>query len=541
MTFKTFLKATTAAALVSMAGASWAATHPETGEELAETQEYTYRLLDDIKSFDPQINTDAEGSMVLRDLFEGLVNSAPDGSSEPGVAESWDVSEDGLTYTFHLRDDAVWTNGDPVTAGDFVYAWRRLADPATASQYASYMELMGVENAAAITKGEMEPDTLGVTAQDDHTLVVKIDAKRRYFIGMLTHPTTFPVNQAVVEEFGDKWTAIENIVGNGAYKLTEYQPGVQVVRVRNDAYWNNDETILDKVTALVVNDENIALTRYDAGELDRTETPSGQYPAQEAARPEESHSFPYSCSYIYMYNVGPNGPEYLKDVRVRQALSYAINRDVIVDNVLQGGQYPSYNWTHQAIAGFTMPEIPYAEWTQQERNEKARELLAEAGYGPDNPLDVTVNYNTAEGHKKIAIAVSQMWKQTLGINATLNNYEWKVHTDQMQAGDFEIGRYAWCGDYNEPSTYTDFFYSTSGHNNGKYDSAEYDALVDEAKTVDDPSALYTEMEHLLAEDMPFAPIYQYTRVMMLKPDIKGWPFGDLLQNVYSRELYRVAQ
>ncbi|PIE11863.1 MAG: oligopeptide ABC transporter substrate-binding protein OppA [Rhodobacterales bacterium] len=540
MTFKTLLKATTAAALVTMGGSAWAATVAE-GDTLADTQEYTYRLLDDIKSFDPQISTDVEGSMVLRDLFEGLVNSNPDGSDAPGVAESWEVSEDGMTYTFKLRDDSKWSNGEPVTAGDFVYAWRRLADPATASEYAWYMELMGVLNATEITAGEAEPDTLGVTAIDDHTLEVKIDARRPYFTSMLTHPSTFPVNQKVVEGFGDQWTKPENIVGNGAYVLTDYQQGVQVVRERNPMYWNNDETILEKVTALVINDENIALTRYDAGELDKTEVPAGQYPALEAERPDETHSFPRSCSYIYMFNLGENGPEYLKDLRVRQALTYAINRDVVVDGILQGGQFPSYNWTHQATAGFVMPEIDYAGWTQAERDAKAKELLAEAGYGPDNPLEVTVNYNTSEGHRKIAIAVGQMWKQTLGVKATLNNYEWKVHTDQMQAGDFEIARYAWCGDYNEPSTYTDFWYSTSGHNNAKYNNPEYDALVDESKTVEDPTALYPEMEAMLAADLPFTPIYQYTGVIMVKPTLKGWPFGDLMQNVYSRELYKTAE
>ncbi|SEV99208.1 oligopeptide transport system substrate-binding protein [Aliiroseovarius sediminilitoris] len=518
-----------------------AGTHPVTGEALADNQTYTYRMLDDVKSFDPQINTDVEGSHILRDLFEGLVNSDPQGNSVPGAAESWEVSEDGLTYTFKLRD-AKWSNGDPVTAGDFVYAWRRLADPATASEYAWYMELMGVENATKIVAGEMAPDTLGVTALDDKTLEVKIDAPRPYFPGMLTHASTFPVNQSVLEAHGNEWTKPGNLVGNGAYVLTDYVPGVKVTRERNPMYWDNDNTILDTVVALVINDENIALTRYDAGEVDKTEVPAGQYPALKEKLPDETYSTPRSCSYIYMFNLRENGPEALKDVRVRKALSYALNRDVIVDSILKGGQYPSYNWTHQKTAGFEMPNIDYATWTQDERMAKAKELLEEAGYGPGGkPLELTLNYNTSEAHKKIAIAATQMWKQTLGANITLANFEWKVHLDKLRNGDFGMARYAWCGDYNEPSTYTDLFTSTSGHNNGKYNNPEYDALAKAAKTSANPAEEYKQMEQLLADDMPIVPVYQYTNVIMVKPDLKGFPFDDLMNNIYSRTMYKVAE
>ncbi len=518
-----------------------AGTHPVTGEALADNQTYTYRMLDDVKSFDPQINTDVEGSHILRDLFEGLVNSDAQGNSVPGAAESWEVSEDGLTYTFKLRD-AKWSNGDPVTAGDFVYAWRRLADPATASEYAWYMELMGVENATKIVAGEAEVDTLGATAIDDKTLEVKIDAPRPYFPGMLTHASTFPVNQKVIEAHGNDWTKPGNLVGNGAYVLTDYVPGVKVTRERNPMYWDNDNTILETVVALVINDENIALTRYDAGEVDKTEVPAGQYPALKEKLPDETYSTPRSCSYIYMFNLRENGPEALKDVRVRKALSYALNRDVIVDSILKGGQYPSYNWTHQKTAGFEMPSIDYATWSQDERVAKAKELLEEAGYGPGGkPLELTLNYNTSEAHKKIAIAASQMWKQNLGANITLANFEWKVHLDKLRNGDFGMARYAWCGDYNEPSTYTDLFTSTSGHNNGKYINEEYDALAKAAKTSENPAEEYKQMEQLLADDMPIVPVYQYTNVIMVKPDLKGYPFEDLMNNIYSRRMYKVAE
>lgn len=511
------------------------------GEALAENQDYTYWLLDAIKSMDPQINTDVEGSGVLRQLFEGMFNEDQIGTLVPGVALSYDLSDDKTVYTFHLRPEATWSDGKPVTAQDFVYSWKRLADPATASEYAWYMELMQVVNASAIISGEMPVDELGVKAIDDHTFEVTIEAPLPYFPKMLTHASTFPVRQDVIEEFGDDWTKPEHLVGNGAYVLKEHILGEKVVMEPNPAYWDADSVILQHVTALTINDDNVALTRYLAGELDRTSIPAGQYPRLSAEYPDEAHSVPQSCSYIYLFNLDEEkGPEALKDVNVRRALSYAINRDIIVDNVLQGGQWPSYNWTHHATEGFVMPDIEYSHWTQEERDAKAIELMAAAGYGPDHPLELTLNYNTSEGHKKIAIAVQQFWKK-IGVDLTLNNMEWKVHTDKMQNQDFDIARYAWCGDYNEASTYLDLFTSYSGHNNGKFFSDEYDRLMKESKTAEDPNEMYTAAEQILADQMPMAPIYQYTQVEMIKSDMRGMGLDNLMQNWYLKDMYRVAE
>lgn len=510
------------------------------GETLAENQEYTYWLLDAIKSMDPQINTDVEGSGVLRSLFEGLYNEDQDGGLVPGVATSHELSDDKTVYTFHLRDNAKWSNGDPVTAADFVYSWKRLADPKTASEYAWYMELMQVKNAAKITAGEMPVDELGVKAVDDHTFQVTIDAPLPYFPKMLTHASTFPVNQKAIEQFGDKWTEAGNLVGNGAYVLKEHTLGEKVVVERNPLYWDDEHTIITKATALTINDENAALTRYLAGELDRTQVPAGQYPRLKEEYPDQAVSTPESCSYIYMFNLDKEkGPKALQDVRVRKALSYAVDRDKIVNNILQGGQWPSYNWTHHATEGFKLPDIDYSHWTQEERTAKAKELLAEAGYGPDNPLELTLNYNTSEAHKKIAIAVQQFWKD-VGVKLTLNNMEWKVHTDKMQSQDFEVARYAWCGDYNEASTYLDLFTSYSGHNNGKFFSERYDELMKQSKTAEDPNPMYTEAEQILAAEMPMAPIYQYTNVEMIKPDMRGMALNNLMHNWYVKDMYRVA-
>ncbi len=355
------------------------------------------------------------------------------------------------------------------------------------------------------------------------------------------HASTFPVHQATLEAHGDKWTQPENMVGNGAYTLSEHVLGEKVVMTRNPMYWDNANTILETLTALTINDENQALTRYLAGELDRTNVPAGQFPRLSQEYPDQAVSSAYSCSYIYMFNIDKEkGPKALQDVNVRRALSYGINRDIIVDNVLQGGQKPSYNWTHWATAGFTMPQIDYANWTQEERTAKAIELLAAAGYTKDNPLKINLNYNTSEAHKKIAVAVQQFYKG-INVDLTLNNMEWKVHTDKMQAQDFDMARYAWCGDYNEASTYLDLFTTYSGHNNGKFESAEYDRLMKESKTAADPQPMYTAAEQILADEMPMAPIYHYAKVDMIQPDIKGIPTENVMQTWYAKDLYRIAK
>jgi len=350
-----------------MGTSAFAATVPA-GTVLAENQTFTYRQLDEFSSVDPQIVEDVSGSELVRDLFEGLLNQDADGNLVPGVATRWEANADKTVYTFYLRDNAKWSNGEPVTAGDFVYGWRRAADPATASPYSWYMDLMAIENVAGVLSGDKDPSELGVTAIDDLTLEVRLSAPLPYFAQMVTHATTFPTPQKVIEEFGDDWTKPENIVSNGAYTLAEHVPNERSVRVRNPLYWNDAETVIDKVVALVINDENVALTRYLAGELDRTEVPTGQYPRLKEEYPDQALSFPRLCNYYYTFNLSENGPEAFKDVRVRQALSYAVDRSVITDNVLQGGQTPAFTFTPGATASFEVPDVPFAQMSQAERD-----------------------------------------------------------------------------------------------------------------------------------------------------------------------------
>ena len=520
---------------------AFAATHPVTGQELAADQTFTYRLLDDVSSFDPQIVEDVDGSNVVRDLFEGLMNQDEDGNLVPGVATGYDVSDDKMTYTFHLRDTAKWSNGDPVVAGDFVYGWRRAADPATASPYQWYIQLMSLKNGDAVVKGDMAPDQLGISAPDDHTVVVELSTPLPYFPTMTTHSTTFPAPQKVIEEFGADWTKPEHIVSNGAYVLTEYNPGERIVRERNPLYWDNEHTIIDKTVGLIINDENVALTRFLAGELDLTDIPAGQYPRLKKEYPDEAISFPRLCNYYYTFNLSDSGPEAFKDVRVREALSLAVDRKVITENVMAGGQPEAYSFTPAAVAGFTPPASEMAAMTQPERDAKAKELLAEAGYGPDHPLSFEIVYNTSEAHEKIAVVLSQMWKQKLGVDAKLANMEWKVFLQERGQQNFDLARGAWCGDYNEASTFLDLITTESGYNDGKYSNPEYDKLIADAKTAADTTPLYTEAEEIIAKDVPVIPIYHYAGVYMMDTDVGNWPVDNVEQNWYSKNLYKLAE
>ena len=530
-----FVLATFAASSVFAAG-----THPVTGEALADDQTFTYSLLDEFTTADPQMVEDVSGSYFVRDLFEGLMNQDADGNLIPGVATGYTTNEAKNVYTFTLRDNARWSDGNPVTAHDFVYAWRRLADPATASPYSWFADIMALENVGAVMSGESPPEALGIRALDNHTLEVRLTASLPYFAAMTTHASTFPSPQWTVRTFGDNWTKPGNIVGNGAYVLTEHIPNETATRERNTMYWNNDATIIDKVVTLVINDENTDFTRWEAGETDKGAVPSGQYPRLKAEYPDEAISFPRLCTYYMTFNLSPSGPEAFKDVRVRQALSYALDRSVVTDKILQGGQIQAFTFTPGATAGFEVPAVAFGQMSQDQRNINAKLLMAAAGYGPDNPLKFEYMYNTSEGHKKIAIGAQQMWKETLGAEATLANQEWKTFLKTRGGQNFDVARGGWCGDYNEASTFLDLMTTPSGYNDGKFSNAEVDELMTSARTMSDATSNYTRVEEIMANEMPIIPVYHYTGVFMLRNNLKGWPFNNVEQNVYSRDLYKVA-
>ncbi len=515
--------------------------HPMTGEKLAENQTFVYRLLDEPSSIDPQIVEDVSGSDIVRDLFEGLLNQDASGNLVPGVATHWEVNASKDRYTFFLRDNAKWSNGEPVVAGDFVFAWRRAVDPETASPYAWFMELMSIENAHAIIKGEMPPESLGILALDEFTLEVRLSLPLPYFAQMVTHATTFPVPAKIIAAHGDQWTRPGNIVSNGAFVLREHVPGERSVRVRNRHYWDARNSIIERVEALVINDDSLALTRYFAGELDRTAVPAGQFPKLKTEYPDEAISFPRLCTYYYIINMSEKGPLPLKDARVRQALSLAIDRSIITKSILAGGQTDAYSFTPGATAGFEPPLLASGLMSQAERDRIARDLFAEAGFGDENPLEFELSYNTSEGHRKIAVAIGQMWKQKLGVKTALRNMEWKTFLESRSNLDFDVARSGWCGDYNEASTFLDLMTTESGYNDSRYSNEEVDRLMAEAKLLDDPTANYTRVEEIISTDAPIIPIYHYAGVFMLGSDVGGWPIGNVEQTWYSKDLYKIAE
>ncbi|WP_422139415.1 peptide ABC transporter substrate-binding protein [Endozoicomonas sp. ALC020] len=532
------IPALTLAASIMAASSANAAIVPA-GTQLAQVQELVRGNGAEPASLDPQKVEGSPGNKVVKDLFEGLVNQDAEGNVIPGQAESWSISDDNKVFTFKIRDTAKWSNGDTVTAHDFVFGFRRAVDPVTASRYSWYMEIPTIVNASEIIKGEQPVESLGVKALDDKTFQVTLEKPVPYFIKMLAHYTMFPAPEKVIKKYGNNWTKPENIVSNGAYKMEKWVVNERITLSRNAQYWNNEQTVIDKVTFLPVSG-NIELTRYKAGEIDFTNgitpIPVQHFASLQKSIPDEIKITPRLSTYYYEFNekVKP-----FDDARVRKALSYAINRNAIAKYVMKQGETPAYTFTPKSVAGFIPPEIDYSKMTQAERDKEAKRLLTEAGFGPDNPLEFDLLYNTDEAHKQIAIAISQMWKP-LGVEVTLENQEWKTFLDSKDEGKFQVARAGWAGDYNEASTFLDLKTSTHGQNDGKFNSREYDALMEKSRTVttdEERAELYRKAEEILAEDMPLAPIVEYTTSRLVKPYVGGYPMSNVEDNVYTRDLY----
>ncbi len=528
--------------LVAAIAPSWAAgAHPLTSEALADDQTFIYRILDEPSSLDPQMVEDVAGQDIVRDLFEGLFNQDENGNLVPGVALNYELSDDHKTYVFHLRDTAKWSNGEPVTAADFVISWRLATLPGRSAPKQWLMQLMALENVDAVIKGEKPPQELGVYAVDDHTLEVRLSTPLPYFPQMTTDPVTFPVPFKVLQTFGGKWTDPGNIVSNGAYVLTVHEPGVRVVRARNPLYWDNEHTTLERVEARIIQDEEAALTSYFFGQIDRTDVPPKQYKALKKTNPGDVTNFPLLCTYYYTFNMSEKGPQALKDKRVRQALSLAINRRVITDEILGSGQTEAYSFTPPSVAGFTPPVLSSQAMSQTERDIAAKRLLAKAGFDKDNPLHLKLLYNTSTAHAEIATAVAKMWKNKLAVETELTNEAWQSFLKTRGQQNFEVARSGWCGDYNEASTFLDLMGSKSGYNDSRYKNPRVDELLAAAKTADNPAPLYTEIEQILAADVPLIPLYHYSGAYMLRRTVANWPVNNVEQKWYSKNLYKRAQ
>ncbi|MFM2600153.1 ABC transporter substrate-binding protein [Vibrio fortis] len=474
---------------------------------------------------------------ILRDLFEGLVIQDRDGNITPGVAESWET-EDNKTFVFHLRKDAKWSNGDPVTADDFVYALRRAVDPKTASPNVWYLKLTKINNIADVAEGKKPLDVLGVTAVDKHTLRFELDSKVPYFVAMTGHTSMMPIHKANLESSDKPWSDPKQFVGNGAFLLDEWVVNERVELKKNPNYWDSDDTHLNQVTYIPFENQNASINRYAVGEVDITsDVPTHMAQKLQKEYQQAYTAVPLLCTYYYAFNT-TRAP--FDDVRVRQAVSYSIMRDVVTNGVTQVGNLPAYTFAHEYTAGFDATQPEYSQWTQKQRDEKAQQLLKEAGYDASNPLDFKLLYNTSESNKSIAVAIASMLKNNLGAKVELENQEWKSYLVSRRQGDFDVMRASWCGDYNEASTFLSLLRSGSSGNFARYSSEAYDQAMESAlsaTTEQERQTFYDQAEQSLAVDMPIAPIYYYMQARLVRPTVGGFAKNNVEGRIYSKDLY----
>ncbi|MCG5129361.1 oligopeptide ABC transporter substrate-binding protein OppA [Enterobacter mori] len=520
-----------------IAGSAMAADVPA-GVQLAEKQTLVRNNGAEVQSLDPHKIEGVPESNVNRDLFEGLLVTDVDGHPAPGVAEKWE-NKDFKVWTFHLRKDAKWSDGTPVTAEDFVYSWQRLANPNTASPYASYLQYGHIANIDDIIAGKKPVTDLGVKAIDANTFEVTLSEPVPYFYKLLVHPSVSPVPKSAVEKFGEKWTQPANIVTNGAYKLKDWVVNERMVLERNPQYWDNAKTVINQVTYLPISSEVTDVNRYRSGEIDMTynNMPIELFQKLKKEIPKEVHVDPYLCTYYYEIN---NQKAPFTDVRVRTALKLALDRDIIVNKVKNQGDLPAYSYTPPYTDGMKLVEPEWFKWSQEKRNEEAKKLLAEAGYTANKPLTFNLLYNTSDLHKKLAIAVASIWKKNLGANVKLENQEWKTFLDTRHQGTFDVARAGWCADYNEPTSFLNTMLSDSSNNTAHYKSPAFDKIIgDTLKVTDDAqrAELYAKSEEQLDKDSAIVPVYYYVNARLVKPWVGGYTGKDPLDNISVKNLY----
>ncbi len=478
------------------------------------------------QTIDPHIATGVPEHHVITALFEGLATKNPYTlESEPGVAESWDISEDGKTYIFHIRPNARWSNGDAVTAEDFRWSWERILTPELASEY-SYM-LYPIANAENFNKGRI-PDfnQVGVKVLDQLTLEVQLRAPTPYFLQLMDHYSTFPVHRATIEAFGSytdqlsQWSREGNIVSNGPFQLAEWRINSHIRVEKSMSYWDTDSVKLNSIIFYPTDNLITEERMFRDGLIHRTEdVPLDKVPVYLEEDPDTIVIAPYLSSYYYMINT--TKPP-LDDLRVRRALSMSVDRDLLNETVLENIMVPAYFLTPPGTVGYE-PPVTFAYDPEQ-----ARALLAEAGYpnGEGFPY-FEILYNTQENHRRIAVAIQEMWRETLNIDVGIVNQEWQVYLESVGNINYDVARRGWVGDYVDPNTYLDMFITGGGNNNTGFSNARYDEIMlNEAPLKlnnEERFALYTEAETILMDNMPIIPIYIYQTKNLKNPDMKGAP------------------
>ncbi|MEH6518326.1 MAG: peptide ABC transporter substrate-binding protein [Halioglobus sp.] len=478
------------------------------------------------QGLDPHVVTGVPENHLIRALFEGLAVKNPYTlEPEPGVAERWEFSEDGRVLTFHIRDNARWSNGDPITAEDYVWSWERALHPVMGNLYA-YM-LYPLVNAEAFATGKMKDfSKVGVKALDRLTLQVTLTQPTPYFLQLMDHYSTFAVHRATLEKFGKatdrftKWTRVDNIVSNGPFKLTEWKLNRRITMEKSKTYWDRDKVKLNGVvfypTENLVSEERM----FRVGQLHYTQSiPLDKIPVYQAMENTPYVQAPYLGTYFFLINTTRYPVD---DVRVRKALSLSIDRQKLNDTVLQKSNVPAYSITPPGTLGYEPPKLFDFD------PEKARQLLADAGYpnGEGWP-GLELKYNTSESHRKIVVALQQMWKDELNIKITISNLEWKVYLDAVTQMDFDIARRGWIGDYVDPNNFLDLYLTDGGNNNTGFSDPRYDEMIlkraPEAATREERFAIFHEAETMLMEQMPILPIYTYTSKHLIHHTVKGLP------------------
>lgn len=476
------------------------------------------------KGLDPHLVTGVSEHNILSALLEGLVAEDPRTLEPvPGVAESWEVAADGLTYTFRLRADARWSNGDPVVAADFVFSYQRMLSPGLGAEYA-YM-LYPLKNAREYNEGKLADFAqVGATAADERTLVLELHHPVPYFLPMLNHYSWWPVHPPTILAHGaiddprTAWTRPGSFVGNGPFVLASWQTNRKIVVTRNPHYWDARTVTLAGIEFLAIDNTETEERAFRNGQLHITYS----VPLHRVARYQEKHPDllrldPYLGTYFYRFNCTRKP---LDDARVRRALALTINREQICRAILKAGQQPAFHFTPPNTGGYQ------SETSLVEDLDEARRLLAEAGYpGGEGFPELRLLYNTSEAHKVIAEAVQQMWRTALGISIVLDNQEWKVYLDSVRRMDYDLARAAWIGDYNDPNSFLDMWVKNGGNNRTGWSHEEYDRRIAAAARERDPAARFAhfqEAEALLLREVPVAPVYFYVRSMLIRPHVQGW-------------------
>jgi oligopeptide transport system substrate-binding protein len=476
----------------------------------------------DPESLDPHKTSTVYEANILRDLFSGLTAQDAKASVIPGAAESWTISADGKTYTFKLRADGKWSDGSPVTAQDFVFSWQRLVNAETAAEYA-YM-LAPVVNAEDITAGKKKPEELGIKAVDDHMLEVQLNAPTPYFLEMLTHQATYAISKANVEAKGADFSKPGNLVSNGAYTLTEFVPNDHIKLVKNSNFYEAANVKIDVINYIPTEDRSTAIKRFEAGELDMNDDmPLEQLNDLRAKFGDQIKIGPYLGTYYYVFKT-TKAP--WDNVKLRHAISEAIDRDYLAEKVWQNSMIPAYSFVPPGIAGYETRTTEYAEKSQLDREDEAKKVLAELGYGPDKPLKMEIHYNTSENHKNTAVAIQEQLKP-LGVEVTLLNTDTKTHYGLLeQHGDFDIARAGWIADYKDPENFLALCKTGTGNNYAEYSNKDYDDLMAKAAaaaTPEDRMKSLSDAEGVgVARDLCVVPLLYYSYHNIVSPKIKGW-------------------